>query len=59
MKPGDAVRYKSFAGPVYDAVVVTVSPDGRFADLDVNVGVRDKWRLTGVRMERIEVKEKS
>lgn len=55
IEKGDRVRYKSFAGDVYDAVFVGVDPKG-FAAIDVLIpGVAEPWPLKAVRLERIVI----
>ena len=50
---GDRVKYRSIAGPVYDAVVVAVEPAG-FVSLDVDIGGKEPWPIKAVRVERVE-----
>jgi hypothetical protein len=56
VRKGDAVAYRSIAGPVYAAVVADVRPCG-FVDLDVNVGTKEPVRLNAIREDRIEPRE--
>jgi hypothetical protein len=56
VRKGDPVIYRSFGGPVYPAVVAAVYPAG-FYDIDVDIGAKEPWRLTGIRAERIQPKE--
>jgi hypothetical protein len=51
MQKGDPVRYQSFAGLIYDAVVTAVGPEG-FVSLAVNVGAKEPWPLAAVRVGR-------
>ena len=51
---GDDVRYKSFAGFVYDATVVGERPGG-FFDIEVKLpGVGEPVPVKAVRAERLE-----
>lgn len=55
---GDAVAYRSFAGPVYDAVVTKVWPNG-FYDLCVLIPeLKEPMPLAAVRAARVAPKEK-
>lgn len=50
----EEVKYRSFAGSVYDAVVTKISADGRVFDLDVVIPtVKERWPLKAVRADRI------
>jgi hypothetical protein len=47
---GDKVRYRTFAGDIYDAVVSGVSGNGRRVDLDIVIpGVREPFSLRAIR----------
>lgn len=53
MKRDDKIKYKSFAGEVYDAVFLSAGPPG-FAAIDVLIpGVKEPFTLKAVRLERI------
>ena len=56
MQIADVVLYSSWAGPIYPAVVTKVGPPG-YVDLAVNIGAKEPWPLTAVRVERIKPKE--
>lgn len=51
-KIGDRVRYRSFAGDIFDATVTGLRPSG-FLDLDIDVpGNREPFHTTAVPAER-------
>lgn len=58
-KPGDRIRYKSFAGELYDATIVKVHEAPRFGtttvDLDIDLpGNQEPFHTTRVPIERCQ-----
>lgn len=49
IKLGDPLRYRSFAGPTFDAVVMAVRADAT-VDIDVDTGSTEPIRLTHIRI---------
>ena len=54
VQKGDEVRYRSIAGPVYDAVTKML-PAG-FVDIEVNIDTKEPVPVHAVRIDRIEPK---
>lgn len=57
MTPGTRVRYRSFAGDVYDATITGAHANGTVS-LDIDLpGCREPAHFTHIRPERIEPQE--
>lgn len=52
VRKGDSVSYRSMAGPVYEAVVTGIGPEG-FVDLDVHIGGQEPIPLRAVGIWRV------